>query len=188
MNSLVGDRIKFCRNLLGMTRQEFVLKIGDISPATLERWEYNKIIPSKLKLKQLVCFFNEHNLSVSIEWLIEGIGVSPLNKISHESSYNFDEYTYITLDRLKQYIPNFTILMCNSNNYAPLINFGDYIGVVFTKKNDKLNNKLCCILKDNILFFGIYTTHIDSLRDLENNMIEVENSEIGEILWISKRY
>jgi len=47
-----GEQIKSLRHRLGLTQEEFAHRLG-VTLCTVNRWENNKSIPSRLALKQL---------------------------------------------------------------------------------------------------------------------------------------
>lgn len=47
-----GDQIKRLRMALSLTQEEFAHKLG-VTLSTVNRWENNKSIPSRLAIKQL---------------------------------------------------------------------------------------------------------------------------------------
>ncbi len=47
-----GNQIKTLRSMLNLTQEEFAHKLG-VTLSTVNRWENNKSIPSRLAIKQL---------------------------------------------------------------------------------------------------------------------------------------
>ena len=105
-----GKRLTYCRILLGLSRQNLIDELGEFTIKTIFRWEndYNQI-PDK-KLIKLINFFVSKGIQVSVNWMINGIGIHPIHKnIQDIETYNFDEIVYITLSQAKSYIKNFEI-------------------------------------------------------------------------------
>jgi putative transcriptional regulator len=55
-----GRKIKRIRQSLGLTQEEFAHRLG-VTLCTVNRWENNKSIPSRLALKQLERFAERVN-------------------------------------------------------------------------------------------------------------------------------
>ena len=67
MFDTIGERITYCRSLLGMTRNDLAEKLGGVvSLPTIARWELNTVIPSLKKIDILVSFFISQGISVKI--------------------------------------------------------------------------------------------------------------------------
>jgi len=47
-----GNQIKELRNAMGLTQEEFAHQLG-VTLCTVNRWENNKVTPSRLAVKQL---------------------------------------------------------------------------------------------------------------------------------------
>ncbi len=75
MFNSIGERITYCRGLLGISRVEMAHKIGNlISLPTLARWESNVVDPSAKKVDILTAFFVLNGISVDSEWIKSGCG------------------------------------------------------------------------------------------------------------------
>jgi transcriptional regulator with XRE-family HTH domain len=193
MLNTVGERITYCRNLLGLARNEVPKKMGEqISLPTLARWELGTVTPSLKKVKMLTDFFISQGLDVKSEWIHEGKGYPPisidLKKFDH---VQFDELAYTTLINIRNKVKNFDFRQVNSNFLRPFISFGDYLGGV-TETNKKLiDKKLCFLFSDSIVTAGIYIYEIDSLESLCGETYEVselkDEVKVGEVQWIIRR-
>lgn len=64
----IGERISYCRNLLGISRPKLVKKIGTVSIASMNRWELNLVTIPDHQIIKLVDYFNNNGIIVSAEW------------------------------------------------------------------------------------------------------------------------
>ena len=82
MFNSIGERIVYCRGILGYSRKEFAEQMNGISLPTLSRWELNYVrIPDK-QLDKLVVFFNENS---------DGSGCKGEYKDSNSESYKSNQ-------------------------------------------------------------------------------------------------
>lgn len=186
-----GARITYCRNMLGWTRNKFSAKTS-IPLATLARWElgYSKI-PDK-KLLVILEFLLDNGIIVDIKWFLSGDGLAPINtqlmKLTHT---NFDETAYSILTQLKSSIPGFTVKQVTNNIFSPIVDFGDYIGVVRNLQLNQQHNKLCYASIDEELVIGIFSFTDLVLNVYSGNLtkikLNIEIEDFGSVLWIAKR-
>jgi hypothetical protein len=170
-----------------LSRPEFIEQIGGISIASLARWEGGKIVPPKLKLKQMVHFFNQNHINVTEDWLTDGIGLIPTSTHPTENKPTFDEYSARIFDSISTHIPNLTVLMCNTNNAQPYASHGDYIAGKLINDAKTLDNKLAFHIKDKQINLGVYVSHVKAVVDIHSNAHYIEDAQFGEVLWIAKR-
>jgi transcriptional regulator with XRE-family HTH domain len=190
MYETIGERITYCRNLLGLSRREVVLLFGSITLPTITRWELNTTnIPTK-RLKDLVIFFNANGIMVNEDWLLNGKGAQPVNKnLQSANSLNFDEIAFVNLSSLKSYIQDFEILQINTAFFEPILYNGDYIGGIFQNNIQNLNNKMCFILQNRLITVGIFNDENLILTNFYNQKIKLDSEfKIGQILWTAKRF
>ena len=186
-----GKRLTYCRILLGLSRQNLIDELGEFTIKTIFRWEndYNQI-PDK-KLIKLINFFVSKGIQVSVNWMINGIGIHPIHKnIQDIETYNFDEIVYITLSQAKSYIKNFEIFQINSNFYEPTLLFGDYIGGVITNDLSNLDGKLCFFIIDEIIQVGTFDFYNNTIKNTRGTIISLHNLtfKIGQVIWMTKRF
>jgi DNA-binding transcriptional regulator YiaG len=58
----VKDKIRTLRTALGLTQEELARQI-DVSLATVQRWETDKVVPSRLARKELVRLFKKAGIN-----------------------------------------------------------------------------------------------------------------------------
>jgi DNA-binding transcriptional regulator YiaG len=58
----VKDKIRTLRTALGLTQEELARQI-DVSLATVQRWEADKVVPSRLARKELVRLFKKAGIN-----------------------------------------------------------------------------------------------------------------------------
>lgn len=185
----MGERISFCRGMLGLTREKFAEKFKVITLSTLARWELDKINIPEPKLNYLIDFLKQNGVLVKSEWLRYGEGTPPINlAIKDFDVLNFDETTYTTLSSVAQKVVNFKFYQVNNNLYEPIIRFGDYIGGSEICENYKiLHNKFCYFKTNSSILIGVY--------NFNNNLLIGKNDGTqlpsivagGEVTWISRR-
>jgi transcriptional regulator with XRE-family HTH domain len=184
-----GERLSYCRNLLGISRHDFANKFGEISVPTLSRWELNYTAIPKIKLENLIKFFKSNGIDVNAEWILFNKGHPPINvNLKSLDNLNFDEISYLTLSNLKNNIPNLEVYQINNNFFEPIIFNGDYIGCMEFSNLEILTNKLCYLFQDRMLYAGIFNFTQMNITNFFKQSIKVDdNTKIGAISWIAKR-
>jgi transcriptional regulator with XRE-family HTH domain len=185
----IGERISYCRGMLGLTRDKFIEKFKIITLSTLARWELNSINIPEQKLKLLSDFFNKNGILVKLEWIRYGEGVPPINMlIKNIEHLNFDEMVYTTLSSISLKIKDFKFYQINSNFFEPIINYGDYIGGVEIFTNfAELHNKLCFFKTDLGILIGYFDYYNICLVNTKNVKKKINLISGGEITWIMRR-
>ena len=186
-----GERIVYFRNMLGLTRHKFSQE-ANIPLATLSRWElgYSKI-PDK-KLVGILDFLLENGIIVDINWFLSGEGLAPINaKLSQITHTNFDETAFLTLNQLKMQIPGFMVKQVTNDKFSPIINFGDYVGIVKNMQLNQQHEKVCYAIINGELVIGIFSFKDLTLSNCSNNLlktkINIDIEDFGSVLWIAKR-
>ena len=189
MYESVGERLSYCRSLLGFSRQDFVAKFGGLSVPTLSRWELNYNLIPATKLNKLVEFFKKNGIEVSVEWILLNIGQAPINtNLQSFDKLNFDEISYITLYNLRNNVIDFEISQINNSFFEPLLYNGDYVGGVRTSNLETLNNKLCYVYIDKFIYAGIFNFIEMTITNFYKQTLKISSSSrIGAISCISKR-
>lgn len=189
MYDTIGERISYCRNLLGISRDELACSSKVASVATLARWELDYTEIPKLKLEKLIEFFQLNGIDVNIGWILFNNGRSPINtNLQKIDSLNFDELAYVTLSNLKSTIENFEICQINNNFFEPILRSGDYIGGISDNNIETLTNKLCYIEHDKMLSVGIFNFEQMGIVNFFKQIIKINNTtRIGAVSWIAKR-
>lgn len=185
----LGERICYCRNLLGLTQREFAIEF-DVSKASITRWEIDGVhIPPK-KILALIEFFNSRGLLVSHGWLTRGVGTIPiLQHITSLEKLNFDELTYVTLNRLKKEINNFEFYQTNTKFFEPILSYADYVAGVCVSNKQTLNNKLCFAITKIDIIVGFFDSVKLQLKNINNEIYQLaDDFIIGEVLWMSRRF
>ena len=185
-----GERVTYCRGLLGYTRSMLVSEIPGISLSTISRWElgYNEI--PETKFDKLVSFFNDKGISVHSNWIKNGTGMPPINtNLNDISNNNFDEISYLTLSNLKQQIKDFEFKQITTNFFNPIFSYGDYAGGVVKENLKLLDNKLCFVISQTDVDVGIFLFNELCIKNFNNEKKYYNNTNIitGEIIWTAKR-
>lgn len=184
----LGERICYCRNLLGLTQREFAVEL-DVSKASITRWEIDGVkIPPK-QILALIEFFNSRCLLVSHGWLTRGVGTIPiLQHITSLEKLNFDELTYVTLNHLKK-INNFEFYQINTKFFEPILSYADYVAGVCVSDKQTLNNKLCFAITPIDIIVGFFDFTCLQLKNINNEIYQLaDDFVIGEVLWMSRRF
>lgn len=191
MLNSIGERIAFCRGLLGFTRKEFVNQFKIVTLSTFARWELNTINIPEQKIKKLIEFFNNSGILVKSEWIRYNEGIPPINiTLKNFEANNFDEIVYLALNSVSQKIKDFKFFQINNNFFDPILKYGDYVGGITIKNNyEALNNKLCFIKTENEVAAGIFDIISSKLKNISNNFREynLNNVVFGEVTWIIRR-
>lgn len=191
MFETIGERITYCRNLLGYTRNKFVSSFQEISLPTICRWELNYVSIPDNKLDKLVNFFTENGLNVNKNWLKNGDGIPPINcNLNDVKKKSFDEVAYLSLLSMKQQIKNFDFKQIQSNFFYPIISYGDYVGGVINKNYHELDKKLCFLISENQVDVGFFNYKKQSIHNMSNQIIiykDISSILIGELMCLIKR-
>lgn len=118
----MGDRIKKKRESLGLSQGTLGKKLGNVTHASISKWENNQSQPQATNLVQLSKIFN-----CSIEWLILGSGVDDFQ----------DDNFHITKIHL---IDDANILNATFSKNK------DYF---LTERTDISTKSFACVVKDN---------------------------------------
>ena len=188
MFNTIGERIGYCRNLLGLTQGEFA-SLFNVSKPTIARWELNIVeIPHK-KLKLLIEFYLQKGLLVSEEWLFLGLGIDPyLISNNNKPILNFDEINYKVFNSLKFDDDSLELFQVNSNFMSPILQYADYIIGKKIKNQKSLHNKVCFVETQDELIVGIYNNVSNQISNYFGEIIVLNEHDIlGEVKWIIKR-
>ena len=188
----VGERICYCRNLIGLSQREFAVDF-DISKPTITRWELDAVTIPPKKIAALLEFFNQRGLMVSAHWLMYGTGTEPINQFTkHIENLNFDEITYITFNKLKCEIKNFEFHQINTMFFEPVLSYADYVAgvIIDNSKINTLNNRLCFATTAKDVVVGVFDYNNLSLKNFFNESYTLNEKTfcIGEVLWSAKRF
>ncbi|MBP9777765.1 MAG: helix-turn-helix transcriptional regulator [Rickettsiaceae bacterium] len=189
MYNNIGERIAYCRNLLGISRPHLVKQLGTVSIASLNRWELNLVSIPKPQILKLVEHFNNSGIIVSADWLENGTGVAPINNnLVSLGEYNFDDATYIALSNLKSTFRDLQIYTISSSFFEPILRSGDYIAGFLANNTTLINQKECFVIQKNAIIVGIYDYHNKQLINFYNHKLILEDQfRIGEVIWSAKR-
>jgi transcriptional regulator with XRE-family HTH domain len=191
MFNTLGERITYCRNLLGFTRNEMVEIIGStISLPTLARWELNTVAPSTKKIEALTHFFIKQGINVSAEWIKEGLGFPPVSlDLKNFDPSQFDELAYSTLVSIRNKVKDFCFMQINSNFFRPVLSFGDYIGGIIEGNKKILSGRLCFLSMEGLVVAGVYNYEKNCITNLNGDVKDAGNNteQMGEIQWIIRR-
>lgn len=189
MFNTIGERITYCRSLLGISRVEMAERVGAlISLPTLARWEANTVDPTAKKIEILALFFIKNGISVNSEWLKTGKGQPPFSiNLNKFDNAQFDELAYSALASVKSKVRDFFFQQVNSNFFKPMITYGDYIGGIIEQDKKLMDKKLCFIHFDSVVTAGFYYYKTDSITNLSGETQCLNNAILGEIQWIVRR-
>lgn len=189
-----GERLNYCRSLLGKSRKELADELGIISLPTLSRWELNTTqIPLK-KVDALVKYFSDNNILVSKEWLVSGDNHPPIDgNLQEFNKNNFDDIAMGSLFSLRKEIKGFWFSQVSNNFFSPLASFGDYVGGIAVNAVEEnfiiLKDKICFLNTNKDVFVGILRLNnqvfVENVRN--EKMIIDDGSTIGEMQWLVKR-
>lgn len=191
MFDTIGERITYCRSLLGMTRNDLAEKLGGVvSLPTIARWELNTVIPSLKKIDILVSFFISQGISVSTDWVKNGEGYPPISiDLKKFDSSQFDELAYSTLVSIRNIVKDFFFQQVNSNFFRPVTSFGDYVGGIIESNKKLIDKKLCFVSSENHVTAGIYNYEMDGISNISGEVYQLNGQDvkIGEVQWIIRR-
>lgn len=185
----IGDRLIYCRNMLGFTRKN-LSDLINISTSSLSRWELNYIKIPTSQIKKFVIFFENHGINVSAEWLEYGTGIPPLNaNFNNFTKDNIGDIIYSTLLDIKNKTGCFEFKQVNNNFFSPEISFGDYVGGFPKTDYTLLNNKMCFAITTKNVIAGYFSLNGFYFKNQKNEIKYIDKNEdliIGEVLWIAK--
>jgi transcriptional regulator with XRE-family HTH domain len=191
MFETLGDRLTYCRSLLGLTRKDLYDQLKkEISLPTLARWELDTAKPSTKKIQPLVNSFRKQGINVTDEWITHGIGLPPISiHLKDFQESDFDIITHNTLTNLRNKIKKFHFAQINNNFFRPILAYGDYIAGIETDNYLSINGKFCFFCSTSHTIAGIldYTNKIITNLSGEEQGIKFSEFSIGEIQWISRR-
>lgn len=152
----IGDRLTYCRSIIGLTRKELSEMWGQASIPTLSRWELDTIEPTSKKVASVAEFFCSKGLIVSSDWIIDGSGMAPsLLNMKEFTEDEFDDLCEQSFFNLNQKLKDFSYYKVTSNFFSPIIRYGDYIGGVKIT-NDSVDNinSLVFVVHENSVYVG----------------------------------
>ena len=124
-----AKRIKFLRNYLSKTRDEFG-KFVNFPEMTIRSWEYKNVIPSNKSIQKLLENLLAQNITTSYEWLVSGEGVSPFD-------FSDQKKTTATSTEREVFLknnPTAIIVTLTHDRFLPFFKSGDIIGGLPTKQ------------------------------------------------------
>lgn len=143
-----GERVKFVRSILGLTRGSFE-ESTHISRNTLQAWENNKISLKSKSAMRLSNALTQLGLLCTEEWLINGIGSPPkfyreeeanlFEDLSHSVSITKEIAAFKSINR------NSLVIMISDDSMLPIYNYGDFVGGI------KCNNNFISLIGKNCI-------------------------------------
>lgn len=160
----IGDRLSYCRSAIRLTRKELSEMWGQASVPTISRWELDSIEPTSKKITSLSEFFCSKGLIVSVDWIQEGVGLTPsLLNIKEFNEEEFDELCEQNFLNLNKSLKDFVYYKVTSNFFSPTIRYGDYVGGVKVMDDYTKNiNSLVLVVHENAVYVGF----LDSIEKL----------------------
>lgn len=143
-----GNRIKFARSILRLTRREFE-QLHEISVNTLQSWESDKNDLTKKGAQKLNNAFVKSGLLCTEDWLMTGKGQLPtLLENAFELPNKFDEDFCILreIEAFKAINPDPIVVIMSDNGMEPLYCIGEYVG-----GNKKHNEQINSLIGENCI-------------------------------------
>lgn len=153
----VGDRIKYCRELIDVTKGKLATKHA-LNPSTLHFYENNVKCPSEERLQKLLEIFKKEDVIVSYQWLKTGVGDLPIklkltdivnkNEIKKPENLDSIELMNFEMNTLMNKYPNSIHFICNTFEMEPHILYSDWLlAMPIDKKNVSKYEKLPFLFK-----------------------------------------
>ena len=166
MYTKVGERIKFIREYLLNKPRSYFKENYNIANSTLRNWEYANRLSDK-NIDYIISIFKDNNIEVTREWLISGLGKSPIDVsindikeiFKHESrSLNINSFNGTS-----------SIFTAKNTKMSPIINPQDKISCILIKDIkpyeqvyaliDYENKVEICIAK-KVITISLFSGHI----------------------------
>ncbi|MFZ2314902.1 MAG: helix-turn-helix transcriptional regulator [Gammaproteobacteria bacterium] len=147
-----GKRIKFARNMLGLTRrgleEKFLINVN-----TLQAWENGKVALTSKGAKKLLAAFAKLGLICSEDWLRTGAGSNPIfiediNILPNEM--NEDLCILREIEAFKAINPNPIVIVISDNGMEPIYSLGDFVA-----GNKKIDSEINSLIGANCII-GTY--------------------------------
>ena len=191
MLQTIGDRITYCRSIIGLTRKELANKWDDASIPTIARWELDTVQPSSKKIQALADFFCSNGLIVSLEWIEFGTGSIPsLLNMKEFREDQFDDLCEQNFLDLHQKVKDFSYYKVTSNFFSPIIRYGDYVaGLKISSHVESYINSLVFVVNDNTVHVGFlcFDNGFFLKNALEKKMVLNNYDLLVKIQWTAIR-
>ena len=203
-----GERVRYLREiLLRLNRKQFCLRHPIISDGTLLNWEYARYGGLSMKgayaLQEI--FKKEGILNCTIEWLLHGIGETPILMHFYPDNPSKELFTKSDDEKINKEINLFYIhhptaihTIVEDNLMQPYFKQGDYVAGVRCDLNS-LENTLCqaCIVQTHEETFLVRNiSSLDKsghfiLKNNQSNRVEIINSNkilsVAPIIWFRRK-
>lgn len=206
-NLIIGSvaRLKKIRLYLGMTREQFGNALA-ISQYTIRSWENGaKKFTADGVQRVIAALQGKINFSCSFEWLMHGIGSSPIslceeNKIQSTFSITIDSSNEKILHEIvffKKNNPSAEVILVSDNTFTPIADIGDYIGLISVDvaSIEKHTEKLILVtLVNDLIKFGVlkkdrhFFSIVNSLNGSHIKLSKSNIDKISQIVWLRKIY
>jgi transcriptional regulator with XRE-family HTH domain len=167
----IGQRIRHCRRLTGLTRKEFCER-HSIASATYSHWEQGKVAISEKTILFCTQAFLAEGINCSSEWLLHEGGQPPtvINSNNRHLPEKFFERTFenispeisafLDVQAYQKNNPGSVVHQVKNRAMLPLLRVGDYVGGVPLEK-DKLHfaHRELCILEMEPKKYIVRTLH-----------------------------
>lgn len=129
-----GQRVKYIRDLLGLTRSQMSEKSkGIINKNTLASIENNRINLTREAALRLFKFATDNEIILTLEWLLTGVGISPyFGGQEVDSALNAVQEANYFKEVNKQAL----ILTVMDDAMSPILMVGDIVGGVPSRLSD----------------------------------------------------
>lgn len=134
------ERIKFLRNMTGLTAAGFCEKFG-VSPSSYAKWEAGILPISASKAKALIAIAKLNGISCNLSWLLYGKGLDPMQQQEQEQAMQSEEKNNINnevgslnlliskeQESFRKIYKDALIMVICDNSMAPQFQVGEYVG------------------------------------------------------------
>ena len=199
-------RLKKIRLYLGLTREQLGKSIG-ISQYTLRSWENGLKNFTPEGAQRFISSLKKNiNFSCSLEWLMNGIGTSPIShyeeqkykdSLSNVMILHSHEKILNEIATFKKLNNSANVIAVSDDIFSPIAEPGDYIGFVpidISHLKDYTGKILLLSLKKGYCQFGILQKkhsafQIISLKNRSISDLVIDNIEkVFQFVWLRKNY
>ncbi|APC96185.1 helix-turn-helix transcriptional regulator [Francisella tularensis subsp. novicida] len=188
---MMNKRIRQLRDLININRREVEeLSDGKIKSRALESIESGRSSVSIEMLQAIHDFYNKHNIVISYEWIITGVGKPPymLDKsILNTTNINI----YKEAKYFEDLNPRSISLTVQDNKLVPFCKIGDLIGGIQVEEKAFSNEYVITKVNNNINTYKIKSyedRNVHVLMDAKNEIQEIvtfkEIEYFYKIVWV----
>jgi transcriptional regulator with XRE-family HTH domain len=179
-------RLRFIRSLTGLSRFAIEEKY-QLPEITLKKWETGKMAISDKGIDKCIEIYKQENISVTYEWIKNGIGPLPTFTSLIKNQDRDIQY-------FKSTYSNLLIYQLINDEMAPKYNIGETVlGIIDNKEPEYFNNLDCIVqLENGEIIFRKVAIHNENKINLictnnssKNNfiMLDVKPLAIAPAIW-----